>query len=76
MKTQTATVNRGSEDSRNRPWEPHVWCCPFCDHSLTYKEKDREVARLAARSHVIRRHPGSYWVNFSSKDLLLNTIST
>jgi hypothetical protein len=33
------------------------WHCPYCDHSLTYRPEITEVAELAIRSHMLRRHP-------------------
>ena len=32
------------------------WQCPYCAHSLEYAPRDREVAELAANSHVNRQH--------------------
>ena len=42
---------RGSISSSGRNWK-----CPFCDHSLTYEAKNRDVAELAAHSHINRQH--------------------
>lgn len=72
MRTQTAII--GSEHVGTR--SQRVWHCPFCDHSLIYSEEHREVARLAAKSHVGRRHSGRYWANFTPRNLLLNSISS
>jgi hypothetical protein len=33
-----------------------TWNCPYCEHSLRYTLRDREVAELAANSHVNRQH--------------------
>jgi len=33
-----------------------LWQCPFCDHSLSYKESTRDAAELAANSHLSRQH--------------------
>jgi hypothetical protein len=33
------------------------WCCPYCDHSLRYRPEIADVAELAIRSHMERRHP-------------------
>ena len=32
------------------------WTCPYCEHSLRYSLRDREVAELAANSHINRQH--------------------
>lgn len=49
------TVNRaperGSFSSSKRGWK-----CPFCDHSLTYDAESKDVAEMAANSHVSRQH--------------------
>ena len=31
-------------------------CCPFCDHAVEHAPEDRETARLAIVSHVVRVH--------------------
>ena len=33
-----------------------TWQCPFCDHALQYSATTREVAEMAANSHVGRQH--------------------
>lgn len=33
-----------------------VWHCPFCDHELSYVSKTKDVAELAANSHIARQH--------------------
>ena len=35
-----------------------TWQCPFCDHTLRYSATTREVAEMAANSHVSRQHKG------------------
>jgi hypothetical protein len=35
-----------------------TWQCPFCDHSLRYSATTRDVAEMAANSHVSRQHKG------------------
>lgn len=32
------------------------WQCPYCSHDLTFQREDRDVAELAVRSHMTRRH--------------------
>ena len=33
-----------------------TWQCPFCDHTLSYQDKTKSVAELAANSHISRQH--------------------
>ena len=33
-----------------------TWKCPHCEHFLSYRLRDREVAELAANSHIRRQH--------------------
>lgn len=35
-----------------------TWQCPLCDHTLQYSTTTREVAEMAANSHVSRQHKG------------------
>lgn len=40
----------------HEPSDKETWRCPYCEHSLRYSFRDREVAELAANSHVNRQH--------------------
>jgi hypothetical protein len=40
----------------HEPNDKETWNCPYCEHSLRYSLRDREVAELAANSHVNRQH--------------------
>jgi|APSaa5957512622_1039677.scaffolds.fasta_scaffold52357_3 hypothetical protein len=33
-----------------------TWLCPYCEHCLVFRHRDAAVARLAAESHLRRRH--------------------
>ena len=33
-----------------------LWQCPFCDHTLMYSAHTKDVAEIAANSHVSRQH--------------------
>jgi len=35
-----------------------TWQCPLCDHTLRYSAGTRDVAEMAANSHVSRQHKG------------------
>ena len=60
MPNECATAPQGSHSlpcSPERPISPKLcWACPHCDHFLMYRAQDRDVAELAANSHVCRQH--------------------
>ena len=49
-------VNRAPERGSFSSSTERTWKCPFCDHTLTYEAKNRDVAELAAHSHISRQH--------------------
>jgi len=45
-----------SFERNGAPAEMQTWHCPYCRHNLSFRPEDRDVAELAVRSHMTRRH--------------------
>ena len=45
-----------SRAEAGRSADRQIWQCPYCDHRLSYRPQDRDVAEMAANSHVVRQH--------------------
>ena len=56
-----ASLSPGNGDltveARESDGHKEEWQCPYCDHSLRYRPAITDVAELAIRSHMERRHP-------------------